>query len=194
MTAGAVRHRRDAGFTMVELMVTVVIIGFLAYFSAGIFKSQPVADGTRRMTAALSEARQRAISGGMIRDDVRAFTGNRARTQIEFSNTIDGTGLVRIWEAVEDPEPAKTFQWVQVGGTILPRGARIHAVGATAATLPGGALPTPLVGVQRKSYYPDGTCDGLTVYLGKSDGSNPEARYRVFAMPLSGTPAAFKGW
>jgi prepilin-type N-terminal cleavage/methylation domain-containing protein len=188
------RRSREAGFTMTELMVTVVILGILAALTVSTFKSQPVADSTRKVAAVIADARRRAVSGGPIRADVAAATGNRARAIIDYTNE-SGVGRARIYVAVEDPLPATTFQWIEVSGQSMPNEVEFYAIGSSPAIDPGGAVPAALgAGTVTKRFFADGTCDATTVYLRKSGSSDPNLRHRVFAMPLTCSTGMFKDW
>jgi hypothetical protein len=178
---------------MTELMVTVIILGLLTGIAVSQMKNEPTIDATRNIAAVVAEARRRAIAAGPIRADVGAATGLRERVTVELTNE-NGVGVARIYEAVETPGSA-TYTWSQVGGQVLPDHSEIYSVGDTAATLPGSVAPAFIGGsIVAKRFFPDGTCDAMTVYLRRTGSTDPATRQRVFVMPLTCTPGTYKDW
>lgn len=185
---------RQAGVTLVELMIVVAIVAVLASTAVIAFKSDPVGDGARLVNAVLQEARRTAIAGGPVRENVAEALGIKARARVEFSTENDAN-IVTLYELVEDPLPAATASWEPISRAQLPRGVRIYAVANQANTL-GGEAMGPALGAGRvtKDFYPNGSSDAMTVYLGHRHDEDAGDKYRVFVLPLSGLPTTGKHW
>jgi prepilin-type N-terminal cleavage/methylation domain-containing protein len=187
-------RRRQGGFTMTELMATVAILSVAAGAAITGMRPDRVASSARTVSSLITEARQLALAGGPIRGDVATATGVTARTQVEVDASSDDT-IVRLWRAVEDDDSA-TLEWELVSHAWLPSEVVVYAVGTTAASLAGGTLPAALGdGTAMRSFFPDGTAEAATVYLGrKGDTEGKRSRYRVIVFPIIGTPQIYVAW
>lgn len=186
--------KEERGFTIVEMLVVMTIVGVLAGVAVTSIRVDTVGDAARQVSSLMQEARRRAIAGGAVRADVAAATGITARCQIEFL-TVDSVNLVRIWELVEDTSPATTASWSMLSQHELGKDVEIYAVGSTAESLGGQAVPEPLgTGAIAKQFFPNATSDAMTVYLRDRYKPDTDRKYRIWAHPLSGIPATGKYW
>lgn len=188
--------RRQAGVTMVELMVVVAIIGIAAGLSFSMLKSDEAGSDARRVAGFMATAYRLAQAGGTVRSDVAASgvapCNTTARTQLRVS-TDTGVNLVAVWKMEEDPLPAHTCAWVYVTGVYLSDEVHVFAVTDTPVLAPTGTNPTALgTGSVTKSYFPDGTADPFTVYIENVNGNGN--RYRVVGLPLAPAPQIFIDW
>jgi len=195
-------RRTDRGFTMVELMVVIAIIGITAALTIRSFTKNPTGDSARKVAAMMATANRTAISGGPVRSDCVDALGNpiKARAQLEFIQT-SGQVLVNVYVVVEDPLPLHTAPWVLVSSEILSPDTEVTSVMGTAGVplpIDPGTVPTPTTlpiatpGLV-KLYNPDGTAEPIAVFL-KHRTNATATRYRVLGLPINPAPQVFQDW
>lgn len=188
--------RRQGGFTLTELMIVVAIVGVLAALSISLLNNKPrPIDAASQVSSKLAETSRKAVAGGTVRGDVVQSLGSPARTRARF--TI-GTGnevvTLSVQRLEEDPLPSATATWVELSSVALHGSIRLSGY-TPSADLTGGAT-APTVALSGGSSLevrcnPDGTCDGITIYLASADGRR---KARLVVLPLGGTPMTFDGW
>lgn len=184
-----------AGFTLVELMVTVAIVGVIAALAAVAIRQAPTPVAARRVQVMFGEARRLAVAGGPIRPDVRAALGIVERTRIEISHAGDNE-LMEMLLFEEDPVNP-TGVWVIEDSFVMDPRVAIAGVATVVQSEPGGpappALPASAPAIRR--FFSDGTADAATVFLSdRRQVAGDEDPYRVTVTPLSGASSVLKGW
>jgi prepilin-type N-terminal cleavage/methylation domain-containing protein len=185
--------RRQRGFTLTELLVTLALVGVLTTLAVAVVRSSPQpVDVASQVSSKLAETSRKAITYGSVRGDVAAALGSKARTRAVF--IVSPTGVaIGIDRLEEDAFPAASAQWIPMSTTTVHRDVVLRGY-TTAAMLSNGTNPAVTVGStgQFEVYCrPDGTCDGITIYLASKNGAK---KARVVMLPLGGTPMTFPSW
>ena len=188
------RPARAAGFTLTELMIVVALVGVLTTLGIYLMRAKPRAsDVASQLSSKIAEASRKAVATGAVRSDVATALASTARTRAVISVAARG-GTIALERLEEDPAPADTASWVTLSVETLHPSITISGYKAS-ADLTGGATAPDVALAAGASLevrcYPDGRCDGMTIYLA-SDGGRRKAR--VVVMPLGGSPATFATW
>lgn len=188
--------RRQRGFTLTELMIVVVIVGVLAALSISLLNNKPrPIDAASQVSSKLAETSRKAVGGGTVRGDVVAALGSPARTRARFaiatSNQVVSLSVQRL---EEDPLPSATANWIELSSIELHSSIRLAGYTPTADLTGGATAPAVALGggdSLEVRCNPDGTCDGITIYLASADGRR---QARLVVLPLGGTPMTFDRW
>ncbi len=185
--------RRQGGFTLSELLITVAIIGVLAVIGYSLLKSAPrPIDVASQVSSKLAETSRKAVTYGPVRGEVAAALGSTARTRAVFTLTSTGA-RISVQRLQEDLAPATTATWIEMSSAALNKAVLLSGYTTSANLTAGGApaVPTTAGSTFEIHCFPDGTCDGTTIYL---QSTNARRKAKVAVLPLGGTPMTFDVW
>lgn len=185
-------RRRQAGFTLTEMMVVVTIIGILVTMAIVYMRGRvrPI-DVANRVGDLVREASRRAVALGPVRADVAITMHSKARTQITAEVSASTLGdpyrtvtftLYRLQEAPPvplPPDPCLSYPcWVPVTSYRTDANVAVEswapkAVDHTAPTRTtdwapwvfGAVAPPDPPPIPPLQCRPDGTCDSCTFFF-----------------------------
>lgn len=197
--------RRQAGFTLTELMVVVAIIGVLVTMAIVYMRPRvrPI-DVATRLGDLVREASRRAVALGPVRPKVAVALKSRARTRIiaTQSETRVTFTLERLQEVEAKDSDEASWYFIEDYTTDKNVLAVQYAPGVGAAGMPATSTDWSKFTAQCR---PDGICDAYTVFF-QSAISGPDctpspsapAPYeqcaKISIMPLGGAITTHPDW
>ncbi len=172
-------RRRDAGFTLVELMVTVAIIAVMAglAFSYSGERRANMRGFVGQFVSECDSARLRALSS---RRWHRITFDTVARKLTVGQAVTTGMNI-----------PTDDEDWIMLHQIEIPRTVTVSAIGTT-ADIEGGNSPGEGEGLEQAMLFgPDGSAEPRTAYFSTTDGQTP---MRVLVYRATGTAYTKEGW
>jgi prepilin-type N-terminal cleavage/methylation domain-containing protein len=180
---------RQFGYTLVELMVVLILIGIMATTAVVVMTTEPSSeDIARRLSGLIGEASRLAIAGGPTEDGT-------ARTRVVITG-LAGDQVATIERYDDGPAAWQEVSSYDVAETIEVVGFRVQA------ELDPGAIPDHVLAngdYVSLACYPDGSCVpdnpvgvALTIYL--REIRRPDREARVVILPLGGAPLVYDSW
>lgn len=185
-------RRRNHGFTLTELMISIAIIGVLIAMIMVMINPTPTPrDVSQRVADLVREGSREAVNFGPVRPNVLAANATLTKARACVVGGVDGTGattftLQLLQEAATVTQT--TYSWTSQSTFTVPK--TISSV-AYAASVGNYAGVTPLTSWAsfKLCCYADGTCDPYTAFFQNtraSGGVNYQARVSV--LPIGAQP------
>lgn len=185
-------RRHERGFTLAEMMTVVAIIGVLV--SLAIVYMRPHArplDVAQRLGTMASEANRLALQYGPVRSDIAQVEG-KSRTRIT-AELVDSTLQFTLWLVEEAAPPTTAIMLVPIQTYPVPRTITADAYATSVGTY---STVTPVTdwSTFTLNCYPNGTCDGRTLFFSSGSGMSSERQARLSILPIGGGGHVLRSW